>query len=75
MSQYGGYGSLTEHQVRQMGFCVSSVIHFICENHDDLERVADTFACGDLDEAFKMILDEGIQRYLDMCDLDDEVSQ
>lgn len=75
MSQYGGYGSLTEYQASQMGFCLGSVVHFICENHDDLERVADTFACGDLDEAFKMILGEGLQHYLDLCDLDDEVSQ
>ena len=75
MSQYGGYGLLTEHQVRQMGFCVSSVIRFICEYHEELERVADTFACGDLDEVFTMILGDGIQHYIDLCDMDDEVGQ
>ena len=74
MSQYGGYGLLTEHQVRQMGFCLDDAVRFICENHDDLERVADTFACGDLDEAFKMILGDGLQRCLDLCDIDDEVN-
>ena len=74
MSQYGSYGCLTEYQASQMGFCLGSVVHFICENHDDLERVADTFACGDLDEAFKMILAGGLQRYLDLCDIDDEMN-
>lgn len=75
MSQYGGYGQLTEHQVRQMGFCLGTVVRFICQNHEELERVADTFACSDLDEAFKMILDEGLQRYIDLCDIDDEVNK
>ncbi len=75
MSQYGGFGALTAYQAAQMGFCLGSVVQFICENHDDLERVADTFACSDLDEAFKMILDNGLQRYLDLCDIDDEVNQ
>lgn len=74
MSQYGSYGCLTEYQASQMGFCLGDVVHFICENHDDLERVADTFACGDLDEAFKMILADGLQRYLDLCDIDDELN-
>ena len=75
MSQYGGYRYLTGYQVAQMGFCLGSVVRFICENHDDLERVADTFAYGDLDDAFKLILAGGLQRYMDLCDIDDEVNQ
>ena len=74
MSRYGGFGKLTAAQVAQLGFCLGSTAEFIYDNHDDLERVADTFACGDLDEAFKMILAGGLQHYLDLCDIDDELN-
>lgn len=75
MSQYSTYGSLTEYQASQMGFCLGSVVHFICKNHDDLERVADTFACGDLDEALKLIMQQGLIHYTTLCDMDEEMSR
>ena len=74
MSRYGGFGKLTAAQVAQLGFCLGSTAEFICDNHDELERVADTFTCGDLDEALKLIMQQGLLHYTTLCDMDDEMA-
>ena len=75
MSRYGGFGKLTEGQTAQLGFCLGSTVNFICDNHSELERVADTFACGDLDEALKLIMQQGLLHYTTLCDMDREMSR
>ena len=75
MSRYGGFGKLTAAQVAQLGFCLGSTAEFICDNHDELERVADTFTCGDLDEALKLIMQQGLLHYTTLCGMDEEMSR
>lgn len=75
MSRYGGFGKLTAGQTAQMGYCLVSTVNFICDNHSELERVADTFTCGDLDEALKLIMQQGLIHYTTLCDMDEEMSR
>ncbi len=71
MSQYDNYGKLTMQEVRMLGYCFDEMMKFISEEHEDLERVADTFACGDISEALKEILQAGLIHYTQLCDMDD----
>ncbi len=75
MSRYAGFGKLTSVQVAQLGYCLSSTLEFICDNHAELERFADTFTCGDLEEALKLILQHGLLHYSQLCDMDEEMSR
>lgn len=75
MSRYGGFGKLTEGQTAQLGFCLGSTVDFICSNHDELERITETFTSGDLDEALKLIMQQGLLHYTTLCDMDREMSR
>ena len=75
MSRYGGFGKLTAGQTAQMCYCLASTVYFICDNHSELERVADTFTCGDLDEALKLIMQQGLIHYTTLCGMDEEMSR
>ena len=70
MSQYN-YGKLTVHEVRMLGYCFDELMDFITEEHEDLERAADTFTCGDISEMLKEILQTGLLHYIQLCDMDD----
>ena len=71
MSQYSNYGRLTQQEVRMLGYCFDEMMKFITEEHEDLERAADTFACGDISEMLKEILQAGLLHYSQLCDMDD----
>ena len=71
MNQYGNYGKLTVQEIRMLGYCFDVMIDFITEEHEDLERIADTFTYGDLSETFKYILEQGLVHYSELCDMDD----
>ena len=70
MSEYN-YGKLTTGEVRMLGYCFDEMMNFITEEHEELERIADTFACGDISEAFKYILEQGLLHYSELCDMDE----
>lgn len=72
MSQYDNYGKLTRQEVRMLGYCFDEMMKFITEEHEELERVADTFTCGDISEMLKEILQAGLIHYSQLCDMDDE---
>ena len=72
MSQYSNYGKLTMQEVRMLGYCFDEMMKFITEEHEELERVADTFACGDISEMLKDILQSGLIHYSQLCDMDDD---
>ena len=65
----------TEGQTAQLGFCLGSTVDFICSNHDELERITETFTSGDLDEALKLIMQQGLLHYTTLCDMDREMSR
>ncbi len=77
MSQYDNYGKLTMQEVRMFGYCFDEMLKFIVEEHEELERVADNFTCGDISETFKIIMQTGLLHYSQLCDMDDaaEVKQ
>ena len=53
----------------------SIALAFFIENDHDISRVADCFCCGDRITAFKDIMQKGLQGFLDMCDLDEHLSE
>lgn len=69
---YRHYGSLTQREIAQLGYAVGRSIRFIIQNHADIERIADTFTHGDLEDAFALILERGLYGYVLLCDLDCE---
>ena len=52
----------------------SIALAFFIENDHGISRVADCFCCGDRITAFKDIMQKGLQEFLDMCDLDDQLA-
>ena len=73
MSQLKDLGKLTLHEVRTIGYCFEEMMRFITEEHAERERVAEHFAYGDIGEAFKYIMQEGLLHYSELCDMDDTV--
>ena len=73
MSQYPNYGKLTMQEVRMLGYCFDEMLKFITEEHEELERAADHFACGDISEMFKEIMQTGLLHYSELCDMDDAI--
>lgn len=54
---------------------VSSAVEWTVENYRDLEKVAERFSGGSVDEAFKDCLDKGLSAFLTMCDMDDYATE
>lgn len=55
--------------------CMSVAVTFLIEHDEDLSRITERFNCGDRVEAFSDIMKKGLQEYLDMCDMDDKMSE
>ena len=66
-------GNLTGWDKVELQWVTSSAIHLLIKYHDDMEKVADRFCSGDIDQAFEDIFEKGLQEMLDMCDLDDKL--
>ena len=54
---------------------MSVAITFLIENDEDISRVADCFHNGNKVSAFSDIMKKGLQAFLDMCDLDEHLSE
>ena len=50
-------------------------IKFSIENAEDLTRVAEYFAGGDLPDALKMCMEEGLTNILSLCDQSDAMDR
>lgn len=55
--------------------CMSVAVTFLIEHDEELSRIAERFDCSNRVEAFSDIMKKGLQEYLDMCDMDDRLSQ
>ena len=60
--------------LRDLGEMMAMIPEWMAERYDDLKRASDYFFSGDKCEAFKVILDRGLQEFLDMCDMDDHLT-
>ena len=54
---------------------MSVAVTFLIENDEEISRVAEYFNNGDRVQTFSDIMKKGLQEYLDMCDMDDTLSQ
>ena len=54
---------------------MSIAVTFLIESDEDISRVADCFHNGDRVQAFSDIMKKGLQEFLDMCDLDEHLSE
>ena len=45
------------------------------EHHRDIEKIAERFCNGDTAEAFSDIIEKGLEHFLEMCDLDDRLTE
>ena len=54
---------------------VSVALVFIIERDEHISRVADHFCNGDRTQALTDIMEKGLQALLDMCDMDDRLSE
>ena len=61
--------------LRDLGEMMAMIPEWMAERYDDLKRASDYFFNGDRCEAFKVILDKGLQEFLDMCDMDDHFTE
>lgn len=61
--------------LRDLGEMMGMIPEWMAERYDDLKRASEYFFSGDRCEAFKVILDKGLQEFLDMCDMDDHFSE
>ncbi len=70
-----GIGSLTGWDRTHLEWAASLGVNKMIMNHDDIQRIAERFCGGDMGVAFGDIFEKGLQEYLDMCDLDDKLSE
>lgn len=69
-----GIERLTTWDNLDLQYSASAGVKFLIEHHDEIERVAERFANGDIGTAMADILDKGLAEYLSMCDLDDQLA-
>ena len=67
--------SLTGWDKVELQWSTSAAIHLLIEHHDEMERVAERFCCSDMAQAFEDIFEKGLQAMLDMCDMDDRLTE
>ena len=68
-------GDITGRDKWDLSDNMSIAVTFLIENHEDISRIAERFDNGDCVQAFSDIMKKGLQEYLDMCDMDDTLSQ
>lgn len=54
---------------------MSIAVTFLIENDEDISRIAEHFNNGDRVQTFSDIMKKGLQEYLDMCDMDDQLAK
>lgn len=50
-------------------------VDMMIKHYDDIDRIAERFSCGNRTEALEDIFKKGLQEYLDMCDMDDRLTE
>lgn len=70
-----GIGRLDTWDKMQLRDSIDVALYKTIEHHRDIERIAERFCNGDTAEAFSDIIEKGLQEYLDMCDLDDRLTE
>ena len=59
----------------QLSYIAMDGVLWACRNAYDLERIADHFTSGDLSDAFKLCLKNGMDNMISQCDLDDKATE
>ena len=54
---------------------MSIAITFLIEKDEYITRIADYFCNGDRVQAFSDLMEKGLQAMLDMCDMDDHITE
>ena len=60
--------------INQMASISGDAMVFTWTNINDMIRVSDTFCGGDISEAVRLCLEEGLAHLLIMCDMDDKIN-
>ena len=68
-------GQLTGWDKTELQWSTSAAIHLLIKHHDEMERVAERFCGNDMAQAFEDIFEKGLQDLLDMCDMDDRLTE
>ena len=68
-------GQLTGWDKTELQWSTSAAIHLLIKHHDEMEKVAERFCCNDMAQAFEDIFEKGLQEFLDMCDMDDRLTE
>lgn len=50
-------------------------VHLMIEHYDEIDKIARRFCCNNRDDAFKDIFEKGLQELLDLCDMDDRLTE
>ena len=70
-----GIGSLTGWDRSHLIWASSMGIEMLIKHHTEIERVAERFCTNDINVALYDIFEKGLQEMLDMCDMDDKLSE
>lgn len=54
---------------------MSIAVTFLIENDEYISRIAERFCNGDRVQAFSDLMEKGLQAMLDMCDMDDHITE
>lgn len=54
---------------------MSIALTFLIEKDEYISRIADHFCNGDRVQAFSDLMEKGLQAMLDMCDMDDHITE
>lgn len=67
--------SMTSSEVNEISYVAMDAVAFAFRNSRDLQRIADGFCSGSFSDAVKLCMENGMNSMLQLCNMDDEVSE
>ena len=68
-------GAVTGRDKWDLSDGMSIAVTFLIEKDEDISRIAEYFCNGDRVQAFSDLMEKGLKEMLDMCDMDDKMSE
>lgn len=70
MTSLGGINGRDKYELSGIA---ADAVQFAIEHEQELSRIAQYFCSGSFSGAFHDIMHKGLQEFLDMCDMDDQL--
>lgn len=67
-------GNIAEMDKNDLSYVAGKSVQFMIDNEKDINRIASVFCMSDPASAFSLIMENGLNHMLTMCDLDDEIT-